>query len=69
MKILKILDSNSEQFRVYGILKKWQIDDDKRVAKYNIFLDNFCLKKPLVLKIPLGIVFDSRNSKMTSKLP
>ena len=29
MKILKILASNSKQFRVYGILKKLQIDDDK----------------------------------------
>ena len=29
MKILKILASNSKWFRVYGIFKKWQIDDDK----------------------------------------
>ena len=29
MKILKIFASNSKQFRVYGILKKLQIDDDK----------------------------------------
>ena len=29
MKILKTLASNSEQVRVYGIFKKWQIDDDK----------------------------------------
>ena len=29
MKILKILPSNSKQFRVYSILKKLQIDDDK----------------------------------------
>ena len=29
MKIMKILASNSKQFRVYGILKKLQIDDDK----------------------------------------
>ena len=29
MKILKILASNSKQFRVYNILKKLQIDDDK----------------------------------------
>ena len=27
MKILKILASNSKQFRLYGILKKWQIGD------------------------------------------
>ena len=49
MKILKILASNSKSFRAYGILKKLQIDDDKGGnAKYNNFLDNFCLKKPLV---------------------
>ena len=29
MKIIKILASNSKQFRVYGILKKFQIDDDE----------------------------------------
>ena len=29
MKILKILASNSKWFRVYGIFKKLQIDDDK----------------------------------------
>ena len=39
------------------------------LAKYYIFLDNFCLEEPLVLKIPLVIFFDSRNSKMTLKLP
>ena len=29
MKILEILTSNSKQFRVCGILKQLQIDDDK----------------------------------------
>ena len=29
MKVLKILASNSKRFRVYGIFKKLQIDDDK----------------------------------------
>ena len=29
MKILKILASNSKRFRVYGIFKKLQIDEDK----------------------------------------
>ena len=29
MKVLKILTSNSKRFRVYGIFKKLQIDDDK----------------------------------------
>ena len=28
MKVLKILTSNSKRFRVYGIFKKLQIDDD-----------------------------------------
>ena len=28
-KILKILASHSKRFRVYGIFKKLQIDDDK----------------------------------------
>ena len=35
--------------------------------RYYIFLDNFYLKKPLVLKIPLGMIFDSRNSKIALK--
>ena len=29
LKILKILASNSNGFKVYGIFKKLQIDDDK----------------------------------------
>ena len=29
MKILKILASNSKRFRVHGIFKKWQINDDR----------------------------------------
>ena len=29
LKFLKILASNSKWFRVYGIFKKLQIDDDK----------------------------------------
>ena len=44
MKILKILASNYKWFKVHGIFKKWQINDDRGTAKYNIFLDNFCLK-------------------------
>ena len=44
LKILKIWASNSKRFRVYGILKKLQIDDDKGTNKYNNFLDDFCLK-------------------------
>ena len=36
-------------------------------TKYNYFLDNVCLKQPL-LKILLDMVFDPRNSQMTSKI-
>ena len=69
MEILKILASNSKRFIVYGIFKKWQNDDDRVVDKYNIFLNNFSLKQPLVLKITLDMFFDSGNSKMILKLP
>ena len=69
MKIVKMLAPNSKQFRFSGIFKKWQNDDRGGRGKYYIFLDNYCLKQPLALKIPLGMFFDSRNSKMTSKLP
>ena len=44
MKIQKILASNSKRFRVYGIFKRWEVDDDRGAARYNVFLDNFCLK-------------------------
>ena len=59
MKILKILASNSKRFTFYGIFKTWQIDRRGRAdpPKYYIFLDNFCLKQPLVLKLPLGVFF------------
>ena len=30
------------------------------------FFNNLSLKQSLILKIPLGMIFDSRNSKMTS---
>ena len=40
----------------------------KGAAKYYIFLDNFCLKQPLVWKILLVIFFDSRNSKNDIKI-
>ena len=43
--MLKILASNSKRFKVNDILKKKQIDDDRKAAaKYNIFFDNFGLK-------------------------
>ena len=66
IKIIKILASNSKHFRIYGISKKWQIGAGR--FKYYIFFDKFCFKQPLVLKIYLGMFFDSRNSEMTSKL-
>ena len=44
IKILKILASHSELFRIYGIFRKLQIDTDRGAAKYKIFLDNICLK-------------------------
>ena len=37
--------------------------------KYYFVFDSFCFKPPLVLKIHRGMFFDSRHSKMTSKLP
>ena len=57
--ILKILASNSKQFRFYGIFKKWKIDDrgGREATKYYIFLDKFSLKEPQVSKIPLGMFF------------
>ena len=49
MKIPKILVSNSNQFRFYGIFKKYKLmiewgEREEGGAKYYIFLDNFCLK-------------------------
>ena len=47
METLKISASNTKLFRFWGIFKKWQIDykgGGWGVAKYYIFLDNFCLK-------------------------
>ena len=44
MKIQQILASNSKRFRVYGIFKRWEVDDDRGAARYNVFLDNFGLK-------------------------
>ena len=32
-------------------------------AKYYIFLDNFCLKQPLVLNIPLGMFLTQETQK------
>ena len=49
MKILKILASDSKWFRVYGIFKKWQIDDGGR--------GDFLLKITSGLKNSPGYVF------------
>ena len=44
MTFLKIWASNSKWFRVYGILTNGKLIMTEEVAKYYIFLDNFCLK-------------------------
>ena len=44
IKVLKILTSNSKQFRVYGILKNDKLMMIEVVAKYYIFLDFLYLK-------------------------
>ena len=51
-----------------GFLKNEKLMIIKGVAQYYIFVDNFCIKEPLVLKISLVMFFDSRNPKMTSNL-
>ena len=71
MKILEILAFNSKQFRVCGIFKKWQIDDDKVGGiKCINFLDNVCLKKKNLIKkekeksdqnLPFGIYLWKKN--------
>ena len=67
MKILKILASNSKQFWVYGIFKKLQIDDDRRGTQILHFLRWLLLKKPLVLEIPLGMLFEKNDIKIALK--
>ena len=61
--------SNSKRFRVYGIFKKWQIDDDKfpELVKNDendendkfpeLFIDGITLEKETVTKF-LGVVID-----------
>ena len=48
-------------------MANWCASDD--ILKYYFFFDNFCFKQPLVSKIQRGMFFDSKNSKMISKLP
>ena len=53
---------------MYGIFKKYQIGAGR--TPVDILNTTFSFfKQPLVLKIHLGMFFDSRNSKMVSKLP
>ena len=69
MKILKILVSNSKRFRFYAIFKKWQIGAGCALADIlNITFSLICLKQPLVLKTHQGVLYNSRNPKMTSKM-
>ena len=61
--------SNSKRFRVYGIFKKWQIDDDKfpELVKNDendendkfpeLFIDGITLEKETVTKF-LGVIID-----------
>ena len=62
MKIVEMLTQGGSDSVAF--LKHDKLMIEVGPAKYQIFSDNFCLKQPLVLKI----FFDSRNSKMTSKL-
>ena len=57
MKILKILASNSKRFRVYGIFKKWQIDDDRGSGQILHFFRQLLLKITSDLKNSPGYVF------------
>ena len=57
MKILKILASNSKPFQDYFLTNEKLMMIEEGTAKYYIFLYSFCLKQPLVLKIPLGMFF------------
>ena len=57
-----------------AFLKKWQIDDDRgggQILHIHILihiLTHLLLKIPLVYKTPLGMIFDSKDSKMTLQL-
>ena len=69
MKILKILAFNSKRFRFMEFFKNDKLMMIEWGGKILQFLSNLSLKWSPVLKIALGMFFDSRNSKMTSKLP
>ena len=60
MKFLKIpLTPSGSEFMAF--LKSDKLMMIERTAKYYIFLDTFCLKQPLVLKIPLSIFLNQRT--------
>ena len=63
MQILKILASNSKQFRVYGIFKKWQIDDDRGGSQIQHFLRLLLLKITDGLQISHDYVFWHKKFK------
>ena len=63
MKIVEMLNQGGSDSTAF--LKHNKLMIEVSPAKYQIFSDNFCLKQPLVPKF----FFDSRNSKITSKLP
>ena len=67
MKILKVLASNSKQFRVYGIFKNGKLMMiGEGTAKYCIFLNNLCLTSGL--KNSPGYVFSLRKLKNDIKI-
>ena len=68
MKILKIKPLTPTGSELMAFLKNDNLMIIEGWPNTTFFLDNFCLKQPLVLKIPLSMFFDSKNSKMTSKL-
>ena len=69
MKILKILASNSKQFLVYGVFKKWQTDDDKRGGRQiQQFLRQLLLKTTSGLKYFPGYVFWLKKLKNDVKI-
>ena len=69
MKILKISASNSKRFRVYGIFRKLQIDDDGQ-GDHQIqqFLRQLLIKTTSGLKNSLGYLFWLKKLKNDIKI-
>ena len=66
MKILKILAFNSKRFRVYGIFKTLQIDDDKggtpntTITVFSFYSRKLCfLRSPCLLLIVDSVSLDT----------